>query len=262
MARTPFADNVVILTGASRGIGRELALQLADQGAILVLAARGADQLQTVAEECRQRGAQAISIPTDVTDEQQCQHLVDQTIATYGRIGTLLLDAGLGTPRLFAKMTNLTDLKAEITLNYLGVVNCVFYALPHLRESRGRIVGVNSFGGLVGIPGTSGYNSSKHAMRGFLNTLRAELRGSGVTVTIVYPGAIRTERLRETMGSNINRIPTMTPQHCATIILKAAAARKRQVIMTFPGKFLVWMSFLAPTILDHLLTSIGSAYSE
>jgi|SRR5262249_5078488 len=99
-------------------------------------------------------------------------------------------------------------------------------------------------------------------MRGFLNTLRAELRGSGVTVTIVFPGAISTARLRNTMGNNTIRIPTMTPKRCATITLQAAAARKRQVVMTLPGKFLVWMNFLAPAILDRLLTSIGSAYSE
>lgn len=262
MTEPSFAGNVVVLTGASRGIGRELALQLADQGAILALAARGTDPLEEVASLCRQRGTQATSLPTDVTDEQQCQRLIEQTIATYGRIDTLLLDAGFGTPRLFANMTDLTALKTEIALNYLGVVNCVFYALPYLRQSKGRVVGVNSFGGLVGIPGTIGYNSSKHAMRDFLTTLRVELRGSGVSVTVVFPGAISTERLHETMGDNMQRVPTMSPERCATITLQAAVARKRQVVMTFPGKLLVWMNLLAPTMLDRLLTSIGGTYME
>jgi short-subunit dehydrogenase len=257
MAQDPFSGNVVIITGASRGIGRELAFQLAQQRATLVLAARNGEQLSNVAQLCRKKGAQqVICVPTDVTDEEQCKHLIEETIATYGHIDTLLLNAGEGRPRRFEALTDLTDLKGEMALNYLGVVHCVFYALPYLRQSRGRIVGVNSLSGLIGIPGTTGYNSSKHAARGFFNTLRAELQGSGVTVTVIHAGAISTDRLRETMGEMMDKIPTTTPERCASIIIRAAAARKRQVIMTVPGKLLPWINMLVPSLLDRMLNSI------
>src|SRR5690348_5003709 len=175
MRSAPFKEQVVIVTGASSGIGRELSYQLASQGAWLVLAARSLEKLEAVAAECRQRGAKALVVQTDVTDEAQCQRLIARTVETYGRIDVLMNNAGYGRPRRFAALQTLASLKAETELNYYGVVHCTYYALPYLKQSKGRLVGVCSFGGQVGIPGTIGYNSSKHAMRGFLNTLRAEL---------------------------------------------------------------------------------------
>lgn len=262
MADAPFKNNVVILTGASKGIGAQLAYQLAEQGACLALAARGVEKLEVVAEECRQRGAQAIAIPTDLTDEAQCKRLVEHTVETYGRVDTLLNNAGMGYPRRFEALSDLANLKSEISLNYLGMVYCVYYSLPYLKQTQGRIVFVSSFGGLVGLPGTIGYNASKHAARGFLNTLRAELLGTGVTVTVVYPGAIRTERLEETMGDKVNTVPTMSPERCAAITIEAGAKRKRQVIMTFEGRLLFWLSLFIPGVLDRQLGRLMSLYRE
>jgi short-subunit dehydrogenase len=263
MSSAPFKEQVVIVTGASSGIGRELAYQLAGQGAWLALAARSLEKLEAVAEGCRKRGARALVVQTDVTDEEQCKRLIERTVETYGRIDMLINNAGYGRPKRFAAMQDFADLKGEIALNYYGVVHCTYYALPYLKQSRGRLVGVCSFGGLVGIPGTIGYNSSKHAMRGFLNTLRAELRGSGVSVTVLYLGAIRTERLVEAMGANVDKVPTMSPERCAALILRSAARRRRQLVMTLPGKLLVWLGVLAPALLDWILVSFpGIAYEE
>lgn len=263
MSAAPFKDNVVLLTGASRGIGEQIAYQLADQGAWLVLAARNLEKLEAVAARCRERGAKAVAAQTDVTDEAQCQRLVERAIETYGRIDTLIHNAGYGYPRRFEQMPDLTSLKAEIELNYYGVIHCTYHALPYLKQSKGRLVGVCSFGGQIGIPGTSGYNSSKHAMRGFLNTLRVELRGSGVSVTVLYLGAIRTERLEKAMGKNIEKVPTMSPERCAALIIRAAARRRRQLVMTLPGKLMVWLNLLAPPLVDRILAGIpGIAYEE
>jgi short-subunit dehydrogenase len=258
----PFKDNVVILTGASKGIGEQLAYQLADQGACLALAARGVEKLEAVAEECRKRGTQAIAVPTDVTDEAQCKRLVERAIEVFGRVDTLLNNAGYGYPRRFESLPDLATLKSEIALNYLGLVHCVYYALPRLKQTRGRIVAVSSFGGLVGLPGTIGYNASKHALRGFLDTLRAELMGTGVTVTVVYPGAVRTERLYETMGDRVRTVPSMSPERCAEITLDAGTKRKRQVIMTLEGKALLWLSHFIPGILDRQLVRLSNLYEE
>ena len=260
MDRDPFNTNVVLLTGASRGIGAQMAVQLADKGAWLMLAARDEQKLGEVAAACRARGGKAALLATDLSDEGQCKRLVEETVRSYGRIDTLLYNAGRGYPRRFDALPDLDSVRSEITLNYLGMVYCSFYALPHLKQSRGRIVGVSSFGALVGLPGTAGYNSSKHALRGFLNSLRVELLGSRVTVTSLYLGAVRTERLAETMGKNIERVPTMAPKRCAALIIGAAAQRRRESILTGEGKLLVWLYALAPGLLDRQLARLERLY--
>jgi len=255
-----FRDQVVLLTGASMGIGEQIAYQLADQGARLMLAARSADKLALVAAECRRGGAQTEIFAVDLTDEAGCKQLISHTLATYQRVDTLLYNAGKGYPQRFDKLPDLSSMRNEINLNYLGLVACVFYALPHLKLTKGRIVAVSSFGSFVGIPGTGGYNASKHALRGFLNTLRAELNGTGVTVTIVFPGAISTARLRETMGKNMDTIPTMTPERCAQLTIQAGAHRRRQLVMTTAGKILVVLYSWFPALLDSQLARIGNLY--
>ncbi len=263
MANAPFREHVIILTGASRGLGEQLAYQLADQGAWLALAARSEAALATVATACRARGGRALVVPSDLRDEAQCRRLVKQTLAEYGRIDTLINNAGMGYPRPFARLEDLQSVRAEIELNYLGTVACTYYALPHLKQTRGRIVGINSFGGLVGLPGTAGYNASKHAMRGFLNTLRVELRGSGVSVCVAYLGALRTERLKEVMGEQMRRVPAMDPERCATLIIRQAARRRREQVMTFSGKSLVWLNTWAPALVERILSSMQAlSYRE
>lgn len=263
MAHYPaFKENVVILTGASRGIGEQLAYQLAAQGAWLALAARPSEQLEAVAAACRALGGRTIAIPTDLTDEKQCQQLIERTIEEYGKIDTLLNNAGMGYPRHFAALPDLQTVRAEITLNYLGTVYCTYYALPYLKATRGRIVGINSFGGRVGIPATSGYNASKFAMRGFLETLRVELRGTGVTVSLAYLGAIRTERLKEAMGNKTAHVPTMDPKRCAELIIRQISKRRRQQVMTVAGKFLVWLNNWFPLLVERILGSLPTFSAE
>jgi NAD(P)-dependent dehydrogenase (short-subunit alcohol dehydrogenase family) len=259
----PFKDNVVILTGASRGIGTQLAYQLADQGAWLALASRSVGQLEVVADECRRRGGKAITVQTDVTDEAQCKRLVECTLDAFGRIDTLFNNAGYGTPARFENMPDLDNLKGEMALNYLGVVHCTYHALPHLRKTKGRIVGMSSLGALVGLPGTIGYNSAKHAMRGFMNTLRAELVGTGVTVTVLYIGAVRTERLISLIGEEtIRKIPSILPERCAELTLRAVAKRRRQVSMTAEVKITAWLYSLFPGLLDRMLAQLPGAVYE
>lgn len=260
MPASSFNDNVVLLAGASRGIGEQLAYQLAAQRASLMLAARTEQRLAEVAAACRARGGRAAVLPVDLTDEAQCKRLVEQTVAEYGRIDTLLYNAGRGYPRRFESLPGLDTVRSEIALNYLGMVCCARYALPHLRQSRGRIAAVSSFGALVGLPGTAGYNSSKHALRGFMNSLRVELHGSGVTVTSLYLGAVRTARLVETMGANVERVPTMSPERCAALILRAVARRRREQILTLEGKLLVLLYQLLPGLLDRSLSRLADLY--
>lgn len=258
----PFREYVVVLTGASAGIGREMALQLARQGARLALAARDAAKLEAVAEECRAVGAQVLAAPTDVGDEHQCRALVDAAAARFGRIDTLICNAGIGMWARFDEMTDLAPFEHIMRVNYLGTVYCVHAALPHLKRSRGRIVGVNSLTGRAGVPTRSGYAASKHAMAGFLDSIRIELADSGVTVTSVYPGFVATGIRERAYGADgrplgagnspVREREVMAASECARQILDAAARRERDRVMTARGKVGQWIKLIAPALVDRI----------
>jgi len=167
MPEDVFRENVVVITGGSAGIGRELAYQLAAQGAWLVLAAREANLLEETALEARSRGARAVAVPTDVAIETQCQALIDRAVAEYGRIDTLINNAGISMYARFDELGTVEPLERVMRINYFGSIYCTHYALPHLKRSRGRIVAVSSLAGKTGVPMRSAYAASKHAMAGF-----------------------------------------------------------------------------------------------
>jgi len=262
MADAPFRDNVVVLTGASAGIGREMALRMAAQGALLALAARDAAQLEEVAAECRARGGRALAVPTDVGDEAQCRALVERAVAEYGRVDTLVNNAGISMWARFDEVSDLGAFERIMRINYLGSVYCTFYALPHLKKTRGRIVGVSSLTGKTGVPTRSGYAASKHAMAGFFDSVRIELADSGVTVTMVYPGFVSTGIRERAFGpdgqplgagnSPVREREVMTPEECARQIVEAAAARRRELIMTTRGKIGWMLKLVAPSLVDRI----------
>lgn len=256
----PFRENVVVITGASDGIGREMALQLAEQGAWLSLAARDAGKLEQVAADCRARGGRAIAVPTDVGDQAQCRRLVEATVREYGRIDTLVNNAGVSMWARFDQVTDLAPFETMMRVNYLGGVYCTHAALPHLKASRGRIVGVSSLTGRAGVPTRSGYAASKHAMAGFFDSLRIELADEGVTVTMVYPGFVSTGIRQRAYGpdgqplrsSPVREAEVMTPQECARQIIAAAAGRRRELVMTARGKVGQWIKLIAPGVVDRI----------
>jgi short-subunit dehydrogenase len=262
MSDAPFRDNVVVLTGASAGIGRELALQLAAQGASLVLAAREATKLGEVADACRARGAKAVAVPTDVGDEAQCRALVERAVAEFGRIDTLINNAGIGMWARFDEMTDLAPFERIMRVNYLGSVYPTFYALPHLKKTRGRIVAVNSLTGRTGVPTRSGYAASKHAAAGFFDSIRIELEDSGVTVTQIFPGFVATEIRERAFGpdgrplgqgtSPVREREVMTAEECARQIIAAAGSRRRELIMTLRGKVGAKLKLVAPRLVDRI----------
>lgn len=256
----PFQDNVVVLTGASQGIGREMALQLAGQGAWLVLAARDAAALEELAELCRQTGGRAVAVPTDVADEAQCARLIEQALAAYGRIDTLINNAGISMWALFEKVTDLSIFERLLRVNYLGSVYCTWHALPHLKKTRGRLVAVSSLTGKTGVPTRSGYAASKHAMVGFFDTLRIELGGSGVAVTVACPDFVTSEIRKRAFGADgrplgdspVREREVMSAATCARLILDGAAGRKRELILSARGKLGLWLKLLAPGLIDRI----------
>jgi short-subunit dehydrogenase len=256
MKNSEFTKNVIIITGASSGIGRELAMQLAAQGANLSLTGRNEDRLNATAESCRQSGAKVLTIPADLSRAEECHLLIARTVQEYGRIDTLINNAGNSIQSNLEEYPDPTALEQMVQINYLGSAYCTFYALPYLKQSHGRLVAISSLAGLNGIPGLSGYAASKHAMTGFFDSMRLELMKDDVSVTVVYPGSVAShpeEYLSNKKGANINLPPgMMSLETCARLTLQAAASRRRDLVMP-PGKFARWMNLLAPGFLDRMI---------
>jgi short-subunit dehydrogenase len=265
-----FANKTIILTGASAGIGRALALSLAQQGANLVLAARNQAALEEIAAACtNQTGSaiasgsapRAIAIPTDVTQPEACQQLIEKAIATFGQIDSLINNAGISMVTRFDEITDLSIFEQVMQVNYLGAVYCTHYALPYLKASRGLLVAISSLCGKTAVPTRSGYVASKHAMQGFFDTLRIELRGTGVDVLVVSPGFVATDIRERALGANgqpLGQSPrdeskgNMLVDECVRQIVWAMERRKREHLMTLKGKVTPWAKLIAPGLVDRI----------
>lgn len=261
MSKQNFTENVTVITGASSGIGEQLAYKFAEQGAWLVLAARNVDNLQTVANTCSHLGGKVIIIPTDVSDKSQCRNLIEQTVEKYGRIDSLINNAGFGIASKFIDLKDLTYFEKVIQVNFMGSVYCTHYALPYLKKTKGRIIAVSSLRGRLPSGTADGYGASKHAMAEFFSSLRNELSGTGISVTVIYPNWVSTGITSRTLKADgtlkgevsVHEMSAMSADKCAKVILKAAGRRKREVVMTFEGKFGLWLRLIAPEFVDHIL---------
>lgn len=253
-------DNVIIITGASKGIGAELAVQLASRGASLALAARNIAELEAVAALCRAKGAKVIAVKCDVAVDADCKALVDATIAAFGRIDTLVNNAGATMWARFEDIADMEILQRIMQVNYMGAVYCTHYALPHLKASKGRLAGISSLAGRTGVPTRTGYAASKHAMTGFFDSLRIELDGTGVTVTMIYPGFVSTGIRENASGpdgkpiqvSPVKEGEVMGVEECSRLIVEAIDTRRREVIMTARGKIGLWLKLVAPGLIDRI----------
>jgi short-subunit dehydrogenase len=260
-----FREKTVIITGASSGIGKALALRLSDEGAWLALAARNAQRLDVLVGKCQQRGSKAVAIPTDVADESQCRALIQRTQETYGHIDMLVNNAGITVVSKLEDLPNLRLFRRVIDVNFYGTVHCTYNALPYLKETRGRIVNISSLGGILAIPFNTSYIASKFAIIGFSDSLRMEVEQSGVSVTVICHYWVVTEfheryldksgQPKGPVGRAIYTKKMMTADQCAQIVLRAARRRKRQVVMR-PGPLVLWLKLIAPDLVDRLTISI------
>jgi len=255
-----YAGKVVVVTGASQGIGKALCLELAAQRPKLVLAARDAAALETVSAECRARGAETLVVPTDVGDEAACRTLVERAVARFGGLGVLVNNAGMGMLARFADVTDLSLYERLMRVNYLGSVYPTSYALPHLRRTRGQIVVVSSLAGLNGVPLRTAYAATKHAQMGFFDSLRIELRDTGVSVTVIAPYFVQSEIRKRSPGpegrtvdaSPVKEAEIMSAEECARLMVKAMEKRQRMLVMSLKGKLGRWARLLAPGLVDRM----------
>lgn len=264
MAADSFRDKAAIITGASSGIGKALALQLAREGAWVVLAARNAGRLQALSEECRALGGKAEAVPTDVAEDAQCKALVARARETFGRIDMLINNAGVSVVGRFDELPDLRLFHYAMGVNFFSALSCCHYALPHLLATKGRIVNVSSLGGLLAIPYNTSYCASKFALQGFSDSLRMDLTDSGVGVTVISPYWVVTEfhehyldmdgKEKGPSGRKVYTEKMMTAEKCARIILEAARRRKREVLMG-PGRWGMLLRWIAPSVADKLTIS-------
>jgi short-subunit dehydrogenase len=259
---------VFVITGASDGIGAEIARQLARAHAAdcaLVLAARNQSRLEEVSQQCREHGAKAESVMTDVAQEAQCRTLIDKAMQLFGRIDVLVNNAGMSAQALFSdvRAQDLHWYEDLMRVNFWGSVWCTHAALPHLKASRGAIVAVSSLAGLIGVPGRTAYSSTKFAMTGFFESLRVELKPAGVSVTTAYPGVVATEiRYRgynakgEAAGkSGLKEDNAMSVRECARLIIAGMNRGDREVVMTLRGRIGRFLKLIAPGMVENMALS-------
>lgn len=273
-----FAGKVVLVTGASSGIGAELARQLAASGARVALVARDLTRLEAVADECRALGGNtrrsnagrgngrsdnaagdALAVQADVSDERSCAAAVEQTVAHFGALDILVNNAGLSAHGRFDEITDLTIFERLTGVNYLGSVWCTAHALPHIKRARGQIVAISSLTALTGVPTRAAYGATKRAMAGFFDALRVELQNTGVSVTTIYPGWVQTEMSQRALSGDgtpsgergSGQRDKMTVEECCRLILRAIADRDRELLMTWRGKVGRLMMLLSPRLVDR-----------
>lgn len=262
-----FTDQVIVITGASDGIGAELARQLARERARLVLGARRLEALETVAGECRALGAQALAVRCDVSVEADCATLIERAVAQYGRIDVLVNNAGVSMHAWFDEITEVSTYERLWRINCLGTVLCTRFAWPHLKQSRGLVVGVSSLAGKIGVPARTVYCASKFAQTGFLDALRVEAADHGIAVTVVYPGVVATEIRRNGLNgrgeragvSGLEEAQAMPVDECVRQMIAAMRTRKRELVMTTQGKLSQWFKLITPGLIDRMARAALSA---
>lgn len=254
-----FKDKVIIVTGASSGIGLASARLFASYGARVVMAARSIEKLEDIAAGM---GPEVLCVKTDVTSEEDCKSLIDRTVERFGRIDILVNNAGISMRAMF-KDLDLKVIRSLMDVNFWGTVYCTKFALPYLLETKGSVVGVISIAGYSALPARTGYSSSKYAIRGFLDTVRIEHLKDGLNVLVFAPGYTSSNVRNAALtadGSAQGNTPLdegrlMSAEAVAYKMAKALARRRSQVILTGLGKATVWAHRLFPSLTDKLTYS-------
>jgi short-subunit dehydrogenase len=259
---------VIIITGASSGIGAATARRLAQEQVCLTLAARRTDRLQTLAKEVEALGSQALILPTDVTRRPDIDRMVQATLERWGRVDVLLNNAGISFDEPLVDLEP-EKLRAEVAVNLVAVIECAQAVLPAmLRQKSGHIINEASIEGLIATPGSSVYCATKFGVFGFSDALRRQLRGSGVHVSAVCPGYTPSEitpRLKAIVDGSPQAVrhPGLMPTaYVAGQIAKLVRHPRRMLVLPRSWGMLVTAAFLFPGLADRLVGSFKAKRSE
>jgi short-subunit dehydrogenase len=252
-----FKDKVVIVTGASSGIGEAIARELAANGSKIVLAARSDDKLSKITKDISASNSNVIYVKTDVSCEEDCRNLVETTVNKFGTIDILVNNAGISMRASFLDV-DLKVLHRLMDVNFWGTVYCTKYALPYLIAQKGSLVGVSSVAGFHGLPGRTGYSASKFAIHGFLETIRIENLKKGLHVMIIAPGFTTTDIRRHALlanGEEQGESPReehklMPPEYVAKWVIKGIKRKKRNKLLTWEGRLTALFQRIVPDLVD------------
>jgi short-subunit dehydrogenase len=251
-----FRDKAVLVTGASSGIGAELARQLGEAGANLTLAARRRELLENVAQQIRVSGrSRPLVAECDVTRDGDLERAVTQSVGQWGKLDIVVANAGFGVVGAMKKLS-LEDYRRQFETNVFGVLRTLYAALPEIEKTRGNLVIIGSVAGWVAAPGASPYTMSKFAVRALAGSIAAELRPAGVKVTLISPGFVtsnirRVDNQGKLQAGAEDAIPAwlvMRTDDAARQILRAVARGRREAIITGHGKMLVALERFVPWV--------------
>ncbi len=255
-----YREKVVAITGASSGIGREMALLLSENSAKLSLFSRRKEKLEETKKLCEKNGAEVIITAGDVGEKKDCERFIMNTLDKYGKIDVLINNAGITMYSLFEEIQDISVAEKIVKTNLLGSIYCTFYALKPIIQSHGLIIAVSSLTGKTGVPTRTIYSATKHAIDGFFSSLRIELKKYGVGVTVAFPGFVRTDIRKNAIGKNgkpigeshINEKKAKDPRECSKKILEHAIKRKREVLPGFKEKIMLFIKFVFPSLIDKI----------
>ena len=257
MARKPLEGKTALITGSSRGIGLCTAHELARRGARIVLNGRGGPRLDKALASLKEKGADVIAIPADVTDPDACRAMIDKAVEEFGSLDILVNNAGL------SMRANLEDLDAAtckkiLDINIHGCVYPTLFAIPQLKQNQGSVVFTSSIAGLIGLPTASLYCAAKTGLRGFADSLRCELSGAGVHVGVVFVGFTENDPEKTVAGAGGENVSPDRPGYMSQKEVACAFAdliqhRRRQVALTPVGKFAKFAAWLSPEFVEKAI---------
>src|SRR5437899_7259302 len=256
----PLRDKVVLITGGSSGIGRATALRLAGHGAKVVVAARNAAALEEVVQAITKTGNEALALPTDVTDPEQCRHAVAAAVEHFGRLDILLCSAGLSM-RAYFDDSNLEAMDRVVRVNFLGTLYCTYFALPHIKKTHGSLVALSSLTGIRGVPSYALYGATKFAIEGLYDSLRLELKRDRVHVGVIAPGFVETPLRDNVLG------PTGAPwenpppppfriwpvEKCVDNIVRLLIRRRRRINLPWFMGPLFWLDEIVLRVIGNAI---------
>jgi dehydrogenase/reductase SDR family protein 7B len=256
-------EKVVIITGATSGIGKALAFEFGLRGSRIVITGRNADALSAASRQLTEKGVIAHAICADVTLPEDNKRMAEETLKTFGRIDVLINNAGISMRAIFEDV-NPDVIRKVMDINFYGAVYATKYCLPDIIRNRGSIVGISSIAGFRGLPARTGYSASKFALNGFLESLRTELLNSGVHVLTACPGFTASNIRKRSLtqdGSSQGESPRleekmMTAEECAAHIYRATVRRKRTLVLTLQGKLVVLLNKWLPSLADRIVYNV------
>ena len=256
-----FKDKVVLITGASSGIGRASAIKFAEKGAVLILVARRKEKLDQIDMDLKKFNVSTLVCECDVSDKSQVKKMSKIVLEKYESVDILVNNAGFA---IYGSVSNLTteEIESQMATNYFGMIYCIKNFLPSMiKKKSGHIVNVASVAGSFGLPGIASYCASKFAMLGFSEGLKHELKGTGIGVTVVSPIMVRTNFFDHKSFESMPKysLTSLSAETVANAILKAANSPRLEIIVPSVVRIAVWMKNTFPYLINPIL---GSSFKK